>query len=686
MVFAVFIIVLSIYSNTFDASWHFDDEPNILSNKSLHLTELNLENIKHTFTPSWDTGGSLYRPVACFSFALNYYFGKTEVFGYHLVNLTIHCLSAIFLFLFIYHVLNLPILKEKYKDNAYFIAFLSTVLWAINPIQVQAVTYIVQRMASMAGMFYIASMYFFLKGRTSRLKASKVIHYILCFICGVLALGSKENAVMLPITLLIFDLFLIRGITKSSLKKYALLLLIAALICAIAALLLKGPLILNPQNILSGYAGRGFTLAERLLTESRIVLFYISLLLYPMPHRLCFSHDILLSKGLLNPSTTIIAILIILALIGFTIWKSKRWPLVCFCILFFFLNHFIESTFLPLELVFEHRNYIPSMLFFVPIAILMVKGIAFFSHKKTMQITIIGFVILVLIALGHSTFMRNFAWQTEEALWLDAVRKSPNLSRPHHNLGKCYTDMGLKQTALAQYRKALQLPDGPNRKAHYQIHYNMGLIYQSFEDFELARKHFITALDLNPGYLNAYSCLGILDLEQGESDKALQHFMRVLSYKKDSEKARNHVGFAFLKQGQVDSAISQFQKVLNANPNNLYALTHLGVAYKCKTEFGKAIRCFKKVLSIEKKYVTAALHLIEVYSIKGEKKMAEKTAAALIELFPGSELTLLIDKRIIQTDPLLAQANVEIISPVLKKHYALIVENPGKPLGHISDR
>ena len=118
-VVALFFLILMTYSNTFDASWHFDDENNILNNKPLHLTELNLQSIKKTFFADWNGSGKLYRPVACLSFALNYYFGGTGVYGYHLINLIIHFLSSIFLFLFVYHTLNLPILEARYGPNAY---------------------------------------------------------------------------------------------------------------------------------------------------------------------------------------------------------------------------------------------------------------------------------------------------------------------------------------------------------------------------------------------------------------------------------------------------------------------------------------------------------------------------------------------------------------------------------------
>ena len=666
-VFILFIIVFSVYSNTFNASWHFDDGPNILQNDALHLTNLNWQDVKKSFFASWDGGGKLYRPAACLSFALNYYFGRTEVAGYHVVNLAVHFIASLFLFLFIRNTLNLPQLKIRYGLNSYSIALLATVLWAISPVQTQAVTYIVQRMTSMAGMFFIISMYFYLKGRTSTNTSLRSMHYIFLVVSGILAFNSKENAVMLPISIFIFDLILIQGITKKSIERHSFVLLIAVVTCLIATFFLKGFFIFDPEKILSGYHIRGFTLLERLMTEPRIVLFYISLLFYPMPYRLCFAHDISVSTGLFDPTTTIIAILIILILLALAILKSKRWPLISFCILFFFMNHVVESTVLPLELAFEHRNYIPSMLFFVPLSILFVNGIKLFSDKVSMQIIIAASVILVLIASGNSTFVRNFAWKTDETLWLDAVEKSPNLSRAHHNLGKYYDDIGLKRTALKHYQQALKLPEGPNRRSHYITNYNIGLIYKSLKDADNARRYLLKAVELEPLFSPAYTSLGIMCIQKGQNGKALDCFIKALTHDISSQKARNYTGLALLRQKKFEGAISQFEKALKANPNDLYALTHIGVAYKCKGEFNKATRCFKKVLGIDPEYVTASLHLIEVFSLRGEEKKAEQTAEELIEQFPDDKCSLLIDKRIIETGSLLAPLDLQIISPVFEE-------------------
>jgi len=509
-VFAIvtlFIIILAIYSNTFHASWHFDDEPNILDRKEIHLKEITWQEIQKTF---FKDEGNLYRPIACLSLALNYYVGKDNVFGYHVINFSIHLLAAVFLFLFLYETLNLPLLKAKYGPNSYFVALLATVFWAINPIQTQAITYIVQRMASMAGMFYIMSIYFYLKGRTSTSKLSILSYYFFCFVAAVFAFGSKENAAMLPISIFFFDLFIIQGLTKENIKKNSLILFILLLIPLALALALKGPSIFTTEHLFLGYEHRAFTLFERLLTEPRIIIYYISLLLYPMPDRLCISHDIPISHSLINPPTTIIAIFTILAILTFTIMKSKRYPLICYCIIFFFLNHLIESTIFPLELIFEHRNYIPSMLFFVPIAILIARGIQFFSYKRSMQTVISVFVILVLIGQGHSAFMRNFIWRTEESLWLDAIDKHPNMPRNHHNLARYYEKTGRIEKAIQHYKEALTLERSSHGESHHLTHYNLALIYMKTDKDDKAINHLHKATALFPSFADAYNNLAII--------------------------------------------------------------------------------------------------------------------------------------------------------------------------------
>ena len=185
---------------------------------------------------------------------------------------------------------------------------------------------------------------------------------MLCVLSALLSFGSKENAAMLPVSLFLYDLFLIQGVTRETLKKNIIIFIIPLLL-----LITLGSVYLNySRMIFVNYSQWTFTLQERLLTEPRVILYYISLLLYPVSSRLTIDHDIDISRSLFDPFSTLIAILVIISLIGYALYTSGKRPLIAYCIIFFFLNHLIEGSFIVLDLIFEHRNYLPSMLLFVP--------------------------------------------------------------------------------------------------------------------------------------------------------------------------------------------------------------------------------------------------------------------------------------------------------------------------------
>ncbi len=632
----LFILILLSYSNTFDASWHFDDTNNILKNKPLHLKQLSLENIGKTFFASYDGRGNLYRPAACLSFALNYYFGKTEVSGYHLVNLTIHFLAAFFLYLFIQNTLNLPLLRDRYGQDAYFIALLATSLWAINPIQTQAVTYVVQRMSSMAAMFYLAAMYFYLKGRTSEQPSTRIICFILCVLNGLLAIGSKENAIMLPFSILLFDLFLVRGISKKSLRQSLMILSGIMLGCMLIVLILRGPSVFDLSDLPLQYRNRAFTLTERLLTEPRVILFYISLILYPMPGRLCLEHDFTLSTGLLNPPTTLAAILIILALVFISLAKAKRWPLISFSIIFLFLNHLIEGTVLPLELVYEHRNYLPSMFFFVPIAILLLKGFLFFSNRRLAQSFIILFIILVLISWGHSTFVRNKVWQNPGLLAFDCVEKNPGLARPHHNLGRFYAGEGLYEDAIAEYETALTKRYMNNLVGRNWTYYNLGSIYQKQGKYDQAIEYYNEALKYQPDFPPTHLNVGLIFIKAGDYVQAEKAFKRASKKNRGNIQAIGNLGYLSLLQGDFDKAVAYLDAVAQNDPQNARALRHLALAHRLQGNDRKAVILLQRSLNVNPDDPFTLLELSALYAAQGTDLKTAATMNRFFEYFRGN--------------------------------------------------
>jgi len=638
---ALSIIILTTYSNTFHSSWHFDDEK-ILKNGQLHLSELNWQNIKKTFFSLPKQPGKLYRPVSSFSLALNYYFSKDKVFGYHLVNVIIHYITAVFLFLFMYNSLNLPSIKAKYSNHSYSIALLASLFWASNPIQTQAVTYIIQRMASMAGMFYIISIYFYMKARIAKIPHIKIILLSLCVIAGIMAMGSKENAFMLPVSIYLFDLFIIQGLTKETLKKNVkpASLIIFLIICiGITYYFLSD----KDLSVLS-YRERTFNLKERLLSEPRIILFYLSLIYYPIPTRLSIEHDVTISKTLLSPPTTLFSILFIVAILFFAFYLSRRRPFIAFSIIFFFLNHLIESSFVPLELVFEHRNYIPSMFLFIPVVVLLLKAIKYYSSKKPLQIVIIIFTICLLVGQGNATFIRNALWKTEESLWMAATEKAYELWRPWHNLGKYYGDKNMHKEALAHYLTALRKKINIHPLDKRLTLYNIGVEYHKMGQKDKAFLYYLKTEQIYPSLPNMHNNKGIILAEKGCGEEAIYEFNEAIRYDKNLYQAYSNLGFLLLKMERIEEAIQQLEMALKLKPDNVSNLLRLGYAYRKKGLYGKAFIQYKRAQERDPHGARVLLYLSEIYLIKGMNVHADRSLEQFIEISKGADLRVLLEE------------------------------------------
>jgi hypothetical protein len=376
-------VALVAYSNTFSVPFHFDDRPNILENPNVHIKVLTWDRVEELIKNTYKES---IRVFSYFTLALNYYFGGVNVFGYHLVNFVIHVASGIFLYGFLMLTFNLPHLKEKYGGISYRVALFASLIFIAHPIQTQSVTYIVQRMASMAGMFYLLSMVLYIQGRLSSGKI-RIIYFGGVVLTYVLGVFSKENVAILPVFIALYEFYFFQNLDLSPRGKKTLILLGGVLL----GLLAFGFILWGKRYIeltIAGYEYRTFTLSERVLTQFRVVLYYLSLLIYPHPSRLNLDYDFPISRTIVDPLTTLISMVIIAGLIGYSLWVAKKRPVISFFILWYFGNLAIESSIFPLEMVYEHRLYLPSVGPFVLFSLFVVRGIeqlksrAIFSKPK----------------------------------------------------------------------------------------------------------------------------------------------------------------------------------------------------------------------------------------------------------------------------------------------------------------
>lgn len=425
----IFIITL-IYVPGLSGPYVLDDAGNITENTSVALKKISLSNIVAA-VQSNDSGPSK-RPLATLSFSLNYYFsdGFYPSFPFKVTNLAIHIVNTILVYCLFILLLRTSILDRlRIKNYDILIPGFIAAVWALHPIQLTNVLYVVQRMNSLAAFFVLSGLILFIYGR-NRLEVSNSKGLLLMY-TGVIAgtlLGilSKENAVLLPIFALVIEYTLYRreqlGInTRNNLWVfYAITVFLPA-----TALIIY--LLIHPEFITQIYVERHFGIFERLLTEARVLWFYISLIIFPSVYRLGLFHDdISISSGIFDPLSTLLAIIGIFVALLISILRTKRYPLFSFAVLWYIVGHSLESGIFGLEIAYEHRNYIPSI---GPIFSLSYALLRFVTKANINVVYVWVLPLLTILILSTTTWSRASIWRNTYTLAEHNVKYHPNSPR-----------------------------------------------------------------------------------------------------------------------------------------------------------------------------------------------------------------------------------------------------------------
>lgn len=632
LTFATIGIVFAIYSNTFSGPFLFDDLQNILDNQHIRLTDLQPQALYDAAFNSPCPN----RPVANLSLALNYFFHGYDVAGYHLVNILIHIMTGFMLFFLVRNTILISQRNISYpgvleKIDPVYTAFFVMLVWLVHPLHTQSVTYIVQRMTSMAAMFYILSMLCYVKGRLG----SGFIRWSLytgCLVSALLAFATKEISATLPVFIFLYEWFFFQDLNGDWLKKRILVILFAAaVVMALAFLYLD----LNLWGkITSGYIHREFTLEQRVLTEFRVILFYLALLISPKPSMLALDHDFPLSYSFVHPVSTLVSFGVLVFLFVMAIYTARKQRLISFCILWFLGNLAIESSVIGLELVFEHRTYLPSMFVIFIFVVLVFR----FIHLKWAAV----FILCAIVGIFSVwTYQRNAVWADEVGFLRDVVAKAPNKARPHNNLGLVLLEQGKIDEATDHLRRALELsPSVFNLyknlaqalmiKGNYEEaldYYKQGLTLAAGKDGEKefhlgignaldkigkpqeAIEQYKQALAIDPEYEAAYNQLGKVLVQRGNLDEALLNFSYAVQVNTSYAEAHNNMANVYVQQGRDLDAIDHYGKALRINPDYADAHYNLGLLFTRRGELNKAIEQFQEVLRIEPDHADALKNL-----------------------------------------------------------------------------
>ncbi len=511
---------LAAYANSFHGPFVFDDLTSIPDNPTLR-------SLAQAWRPPHGAAaGGLSvagRPVLNFTLGLNYAISGYDVWSYHAFNLAIHILAGLTLFGILRRTFLRPGLSGKFGEASWALALVISVLWTLHPLQTEAVTYVIQRAESLMGLFFLLTLYGFVRSLDSPRPGRWQVFSIVACLLGV---ATKEIAALAPFMVILFDRTFVSGSFREAWRRHR-----WQHVSLLATWL---PLLLLLAGT-GGNRGGTFHFSEpaiwvgHALTQFEAVTRYVWLTFCPYP--LIFDYGEIPPPGL---GWAVLWATPVVALIGATLVALRRWPAAGFLGAWVFVI-LAPTSALPatLQIIVEHRMYLPL----AAILTLVVTGAYLAAGRGILPV----FFVLAGLA-GWLTAERNADYRTEIALWGDTVAQRPSNARAHNNLGHHLYVAGRTREAIAQYEKALAL---------------------------------------DPKYIDAHNNLGSALLEiPGRLGDAIAQYQESLRLKPDYPEVRYNLGNAWLKvPGHVNDAVAQFQAALQMKPDYAEAHWSLGNAW-----------------------------------------------------------------------------------------------------------
>lgn len=406
---AVVLLTIAVYLPGLSGDFLFDDNPHIVRNELVQIDSLTPANLRRALSSSAFTFPNS-RPLAMLTFGVNHAFSGLNPFAFKATNLALHLLTGMVLYAVARRLASLFLRlagRERDSNGTRWWAWLTATLWLLHPLNLSPVLLSVQRMTILSTLFVFAGLLVYLAGR-QRLTDGNRSGLLWIWASPFLAvpgLLAKENAVLLPLLLFVVEWTLLqfRGLDARHQRH------LERFFFVVAALPILGAIVfLATHPAYWGFSGRPFDLTERVLTQARVLWFYVRLVIFPDVSAMGLFHDgMAISHRLLEPWTTLPAVVGLAAATIAAIVLRRRLPLASFAVLFFLAGHSLESSILPLELVYEHRNYLPAIAPLFALAYLPTVGAAALSVSRGLLYVLVA---AILVALSASTALRAHDW------------------------------------------------------------------------------------------------------------------------------------------------------------------------------------------------------------------------------------------------------------------------------------
>jgi tetratricopeptide (TPR) repeat protein len=607
---ALFVVLLTswAYAPSLDVLFVFDDRQNIVDSPAVHWTEFSRESLRSLL----DASRLQSRPVANLSFALDHLRGGLEPRVFHLTNILIHFGVALALFwltlLYVRLAQPIPDRATSYPRTATF-ALLAIGIFLVHPLNTQAVTYIVQRMSSLAALFTLLAFASYLMARY-RLTARHRWWYFSALICWLLAIGSKEIGVLLLPVIGAYELCFFRNEWRSKVEQ-----VIGGTwnrkwtnwywgTCAAVGLLVVAIVMESRAGIglTEDWPWRDFNGVERLMTQARVMVFHLSQVVWPVPGRLSLEHDFAVSRSLLQPVTTLPAVIACIVMLLASVYLAVQRPRYGFPLLAYALFHAIEAGPVSLELIFEHRMYLPSTMLALGGATLLVD-----SWPRWQPIAVAA-IVVIMLGFAFWTHERNRLWSDPVEFHRDMAIKAPSNTRVHYNLALMLKDTGEPEQALSAIQRAIALDSSDG-----DLWRLFGSILLDLGHAEEAVSAYRDALRLEPRKIRSILGLGEALRASGRDDEAFDHYLsaginlarigapweaipvlqRAVESRQEDADARNALGSAYMTAGLVEKALQEFQRAVELDPSVIEAWYNMGLAADRLNRTAEALNAYE---------------------------------------------------------------------------------------------
>ncbi|CAN5588622.1 hypothetical protein BH09VER1_BH09VER1_40730 [soil metagenome] len=491
---------LAAYWNSFSGPFVFDDKHAIVDNPTIR----NLWPIWPVITPLSGGGTVCGRPILNLSFAINYALSGVSVWGYHAVNLLIHILAGWTLYGFIRRTLLQPSLCKRFGVDAGALAVAVAVLWVLHPLQTESVTYMVQRAESLAGLFYLLTLYCFVRGVKS--ERSKVWLWIAVLTCAI-GMGAKETVASVPVIVLLYDRTFVAGSFWAAWRnRWAMY----STMAATWLLLLYFILATGDRGGTAGLA-EGTTPVVYAQTQICAIVEYLRLVVWP--HPLVFDYG---TPTVTSPTEFVVPAILLLGIGGAAVVGVWRRSLFGFLGCWFFALLAPSSSVVAVvtQTVAEHRMYLASA------AVIAVIVFGVYRWIGTKALTVYAGLAVVL---GVLTMNRNKDYRSEFSIWNDTVTKCPGNARALANLGAVY--LRAQQYGAAQILLEESIRVNPGQAS---AHSDLGIILCASEKMNEGVNHFRTAVQLNPQNVSGQINLGVALTHLGNWREARFHLEEAL--------------------------------------------------------------------------------------------------------------------------------------------------------------